>query len=97
MREREVEAYLVRLVKALGGDVRKVKWIGRVGAPDRLVLFRAAHFLVELKRPKGGILEAHQVREHARLRKAGFNVYVLETQEDIDVVLSYYRDRSLAS
>lgn len=38
MLEREVEAYLVKCVKALGGEVRKVKWIGRRNAPDRLVM-----------------------------------------------------------
>lgn len=38
MRERTVEQHLVARVKALGGEVRKVKWIGRRGAPDRLVL-----------------------------------------------------------
>lgn len=38
MRESQVEAYLVQRVKALGGEVRKVRWIGRNGAPDRLVM-----------------------------------------------------------
>ena len=38
MREREIEAYLVQRVKELGGEVRKVKWIGRNGAPDRLIM-----------------------------------------------------------
>ena len=38
MRESEVEAYLVKRVKALGGEVRKVKWLGRNGAPDRLAM-----------------------------------------------------------
>lgn len=38
LRESDVEAYLVQEVKALGGEVRKVKWIGRSGAPDRLVM-----------------------------------------------------------
>lgn len=37
-RESEVEQYLVDRVKALGGEVRKVKWLGRDGAPDRLVM-----------------------------------------------------------
>lgn len=36
--EAKIEAYLVKQVKALGGEVRKVKWIGRRGAPDRLVM-----------------------------------------------------------
>lgn len=40
-RERDIEKYLVGRVKALGGEVRKVKWIGRNGAPDRLVMLPA--------------------------------------------------------
>ena len=38
MRESVIEKYLVKRVKELGGEVRKVKWIGRAGAPDRLVM-----------------------------------------------------------
>lgn len=38
MIERDIENYLVKRVKQLGGEVRKVKWIGRRHAPDRLVM-----------------------------------------------------------
>lgn len=38
MRESQIESYLVERVKALGGECRKLKWIGRHGAPDRLVM-----------------------------------------------------------
>lgn len=38
IRERDIEKYLVDRVKAMGGEVRKVSWIGRRGAPDRLVM-----------------------------------------------------------
>lgn len=41
MRESQIEAHLVKRVKELGGEVRKVKWIGRRGAPDRLVMLPA--------------------------------------------------------
>lgn len=44
MRERDIEKYLVERVKALGGEVRKVKWIGRNGAPDRLVMLPEVHY-----------------------------------------------------
>lgn len=91
MREREVEAYLARRVKALGGEVRKVQWVGRRGAPDRLVLLKrhGVHCYVELKRPKGGLLEAHQVREHERMRQAGCVVFTAYTPAEVDDVIEW--------
>lgn len=38
IRERDIEDYLVKRVKSMGGEVRKVKWIGRKNAPDRVVM-----------------------------------------------------------
>jgi len=38
MRESQIEAYLAKRVKELGGEVRKVEWVGRRSAPDRLVM-----------------------------------------------------------
>jgi hypothetical protein len=43
------------------------------------------HPLVELKRP-GKDAEAHQAREHERLRAAGFIVLVLDSTEAIDEI-----------
>jgi hypothetical protein len=66
--ESSIEDYLVAQVKRLGGEVRKVKWIGRDGAPDRLVMLPRSWGVkpggvmfnegspaiwVELKRPGG--------------------------------------------
>ena len=48
MLERDVEDYLVKRVKAMGGEVRKVKWIGRRGAPDRLVMLPETWKTVQL-------------------------------------------------
>jgi hypothetical protein len=38
MRERQIEKFLIEKVKDVGGEVRKVQWVGRNGAPDRLVM-----------------------------------------------------------
>ena len=38
MLERDIEKHLIKRVKELGGEVRKVQWVGRVGAPDRVVM-----------------------------------------------------------
>ena len=87
MRERDIEAYLVRRVRALGGEIRKLRWIGRRGAPDRVVMLSGGRlWWIELKRP-GGNAEAHQAREHARMLAMGQRVLVLDTIEKIDGVL----------
>ena len=83
MRESQVEQHLVEQVKARGGLVRKLQWIGRSSAPDRLVGFPGRHALVETKRP-GKDAEAAQAREHQRLRAVGFDVRVLATIEEVD-------------
>lgn len=84
MRERDIERFLVRRVKELGGEVRKLQFIGRRGAPDRMVMFPEGKiFFCELKRP-GGVVEAHQAREHARMLKMGQRVLVLDTIDKVE-------------
>lgn len=98
MRERDIEDYLVKRVNAMGGEVRKVRWIGRRGAPDRLVMMpavvtEAGHFAdggtvwVELKAP-GKVPEPHQVREHERMRKMGQRVEVIDSLAGVEALLS---------
>ena len=98
MRESQIEAHLVKRVKALGGEVRKVQWIGRRGAPDRLVMLPFAlrndfGFLtsctlwVELKSP-GLKPPAYQLREHARMRTMGQRVEVIDSIEGVERLLS---------
>ena len=84
MKESYVEEHLANRVKMAGGEIRKVQWIGRRGAPDRFVMLPGrAPFWVELKRPRGKP-EPHQVREHARMRELGCVVLVLDTVEQVD-------------
>lgn len=82
--EHTVEAYFDQVVRRMGGETRKVVFPGRRGAPDRWALLPGYNVLAELKRPKGGVVEAHQKREHERLRAAGVEVVVLHTREAID-------------
>lgn len=83
MRESVIELYLKQQFKRAGGSVRKVKWLAHNGAPDRLVMLTGKHALVELKKP-GETPEGYQIREHIRLRAAGFLVFVFDSQEEID-------------
>jgi hypothetical protein len=96
MRERDIERHLVQRVKALGGGVRKVRWVGRRGAPDRLVMLPDPgpgrgvfnnSWWVELKAP-GVKPEAYQLREHERMRKMGQRVVVIDSIEGVEELLS---------
>ena len=90
MRESTIEQYLVEQVKVKGGEVRKVKWIGRNGAPDRIVMLpdRARSAIwVELKAP-GEKCRPHQIREHERMRRMGQRVEVVDSFEGVDEVLA---------
>lgn len=85
--ERDVEKHLVERVESLGGEVRKVKWIGRNGAPDRYVMLpNGTAFWAELKKP-GKVAEPHQEREHNRMRRMGQKVFVLDCFAAVDCVL----------
>jgi hypothetical protein len=102
LRESDIEKYLVKRVKALDGEVRKVAWIGRRGAPDRIVMLPDTRdgglgfidswrddrtIWIELKAP-GVKPEAHQLREHDCMRKMGQRVEVVDSYERVDEVLS---------
>jgi len=97
MRERDIERYLVKQVKALGGEVRKVQWIGRRGAPDRLVMMplhgrcgrwsSCRTIWVELKAP-GVKAKAYQLREHKRMRDMGQIVAVIDSIEGVEELLA---------
>ena len=96
MLERDVERYLVKRVKEWGGEVRKVQWVGRVGAPDRIVMLPCTSrwgasysntFFVELKAP-GEKPRGSQLREHKRMRDMGQRVIVIDSIEGVDSLLS---------
>lgn len=102
LNERDIEKHLVQRVKALGGEVRKVQWIGRRGAPDRLVMRPLIGYdkpvmdwmlkwkggtYVELKAP-GVKPETYQLREHERMRAMGQRVVVIDSIAGVEELLN---------
>jgi hypothetical protein len=93
VRESVIEKHLAKRVKELGGEVRKVSWVGRRGAPDRLIMIQrfdeagdsipGACVWVELKAP-GVKPEPHQLREHKRMRDMGQDVRVIDSIDAAD-------------
>lgn len=98
MRESTIEKHLVKRVKSLGGEVRKVQWVGRRGAPDRLVMLPSKHdepglhfktqpIWVELK-ASGVKAEGYQLREHARMRAMGQLVVIIDSIDGVNALLA---------
>lgn len=85
MRESEIENYAVKRVKEAGGEIRKCRWIGRNGAPDRRIMLPWLQCWIEFKAP-GKKPGPHQYREHARMRRLGEDVRVIDTKEKVDAL-----------
>jgi hypothetical protein len=81
-RESDVEKLLKTTVESNGGEVRKVNWVGRRGAPDRLVLLPGWGVFVELKNT-GKKAPAYQLREADRLRYSGFDCRIIDNQAGV--------------
>lgn len=93
--EGKIEDYFVEQCEANGALVRKLAYVGRRGASDRMVVWPERYMkddwmpspfeidFVELKAP-GQKPDPHQEREHERLRALGCNVFVIDSKEAVD-------------
>lgn len=87
MREKTIEAKLVKAVRNMGGLAPKFISPGFDGVPDRLVLLAGGKIaFVELK-ADGKKLRPLQVRRKRQLETLGFSVYSIDKPEQIGEVL----------
>lgn len=75
MSEKVIELQTCDWAQQNGILVRKVQWLGRRGAPDRLFMANGLAVFIEFKSPTGKLSKI-QEREIARLREAGMLVQV---------------------
>lgn len=86
--EADAEKLLLKGIKARGGRAFKLKFLGCAGAPDRLVLLPGGRFFfVELKKAKGGKLEASQENLFPILNALGFTVHILRGELEVQAFL----------
>ena len=91
MREKAIEKKLVQAVKTTGGIAPKFVSPGFDGMPDRIVLLPGGHMaFVETKAP-GDKPRPLQLARHRLLRKLGFNVYVLDGEQQIGEIIDGIR------
>ena len=88
--EHNVEDFLLQSVKSFKGLCFKLKFLGVMGAPDRLVLMPGGRFFfVELKQTTGE-LEPSQAVLFPRIEKRGFKVHVLYGIEQVQKFVDTY-------
>lgn len=84
MREKEIENYLVKAIKKMGGEAFKFVSPGNAGMPDRIVILPNGEiYFVELK-SEDGRLRPIQIRQQERLYALGCNVATLKGKEEVD-------------
>lgn len=87
MREKEVEAALVKAAKKRDGVALKFVSPGLSGVPDRLVLLPDGKIgFIELKAP-GKKMRLLQEKRKSQLERLGFLVFCLDNKEEVEVML----------
>nr|DAK79928.1 MAG TPA: Nuclease [Caudoviricetes sp.] len=87
MREKEVEAALVKAAKKRNGVALKFVSPGLSGVPDRLVLLPNGKIgFIELKAP-GKKMRLLQEKRKSQLERLGFLVFCLDNKEEVEVML----------
>lgn len=84
MRESCIEKYLKREVRRAGGVAEKFVSPGRKNVPDQIVTWVYPMMdYVELK-ATGEKPNAGQRRDHARRRRRGYSVFVIDSKAGVD-------------
>ena len=87
MREKAIEAKLVRTVKSMGGLAPKFVSPGFDGMPDRIVLLPHGRLAFVEVKAHGKKPRPLQVRRKSQLESLGFSVYCLDDATQIGGML----------
>ena len=87
MREKAIEAKLVRTVKSMGGLAPKFVSPGLDGMPDRIVLLPHGKMAFVEVKAHGKKPRPLQVRRKSQLESLGFSVYCLDDATQIGGML----------
>jgi hypothetical protein len=87
MREKYIEQKLVKEVKSAGGIALKFTSPGFDGVPDRLILLPGGRVAFAEVKKHGMKPRPLQLQRHGMLRCLGFNVFVIDDEEQIKPIL----------
>lgn len=100
-KEGKIQEYGNKQLKARGCLVRKIAYEGRRGAPDTMVgvperptiwgkmadNYPPRTIFIEYKKAEDVGPEAHQIREHERMRAVGMDVRVIGSKRQVDELI----------
>lgn len=90
--EGRIQAYAMAEFKKLGGLVRKIRYEGRNGCPDLLVILPGGLVaFVEVKKDERTGPDPHQAREHERMRQRGAIVRTIGSKEQVNELVAELR------
>ena len=90
-KERSVANSLRKDIERLGGIFEKVEW-HKTGWPDRFCgAPDGTIWVVETKRPKGGVLSARQLLVHRELRAKNIKVRIVFDQETKGIFMDEFK------
>jgi len=89
MLEKAIERYFCEAVARNGGVAEKVVSLSARGYFDRVALLPGGRVIfAEIKKPKGGVVAAHQRTRHAVYRALGAEVVIIKTFADVDRLMN---------
>lgn len=89
--ESDIEEYLTKCVKNLGGLSLKFVSPGTRGVPDRIVLFSGRVYFIELK-TMNGIPSKIQKYMHRQFRRRDIDVYIISSHLEVDDFVVHLRE-----
>ena len=81
MRESEIELSVCAWAESSGWISRKIAYVGRKGAADRIFVGFGRVVFIEFKRP-GEEPREQQLREHRRFAERGVTIHVIDNIEE---------------
>lgn len=89
MLESEIEKYLVKRVKQIGGKAYKFTSPAHRGVPDRILVLPRGHVIFcEVKNERGRLSVLQQI-ELQWMKSLGHRVVVVYSIEDVDALMEY--------
>lgn len=92
MLEKDLEAKLVKAVKAMGG--RCLKWVcpGNRGVPDRIALLPGGRVVfIEMKRPQGKV-DPLQIYWNRVLTELGFEACTISNLAELEQAIKAFKE-----